>query len=89
MRRCCLRAFRRGAALPVLGIPIVNQHVLHAAVLFGAHTTHTLLDSHEIELLRALATSHSEVRTAMLQRENASLSIENSALALEKRRSRK
>ena len=62
-----------GAALPVLAIPIVNQHVLAAVVLYGAHTNYTLLDPDEIELLhhlaKAAATSHSQVRIEMLQRE--------------------
>jgi hypothetical protein len=69
-----------GAALPVLAIPIVNQHVLAAVVLYGAHTNHTLLDPDEIDLLHALAqaaaTSHQQVRIAMLQRENATLTSE-------------
>jgi len=72
-----------GAALPVLAIPIVNQHALAAVVLYGSHANHTLLDPDEIELLHALAkaaaTSHSQVRIAMLQRENAALSSENQA----------
>jgi len=69
-----------GAALPVLAIPIVNQHVLAAVVLYGAHVNHTLLDPDEIDLLHALAkaaaTSHSQVRIAMLQREVATLTSE-------------
>jgi hypothetical protein len=72
-----------GAALPVLAIPLVTQHVLAAVVLYGAHTNHTLLDPDEIELLHALAkaaaTSHSQVRMAMLQRENAALCSETVA----------
>jgi hypothetical protein len=72
-----------GAALPVLAIPIVNQHVLAAVVLYGAHTNHTLLDPDEVELLAALskaaATSHQQVRIAMLQREVATLTSENTA----------
>ena len=72
-----------GAALPVLAIPIVNQHVLAAVVLYGAHVNHTLLDPDEIELLHALAkaaaTSHQQVRIATLQREVAVLSSENVA----------
>lgn len=76
-----------GAALPVLAIPIVNQHVLAAVVLYGAHLNHTLLDPDEVELLHALAkaaaTSHQQVRIAILARENASLAVEKSALALE------
>lgn len=59
-----------GAALPVLAIPIVNQHVLVAAVLYGAHINHTLLDPDQIELLHALAKA--TVWIALLQRENAS-----------------
>ena len=77
-----------GAALPVLAIPIVNQHVLAAVVLYGAHVNHTLLDPDEIELLHALAkaaaTSHSQVRIAMLQRENAALSRKTEGLEREK-----
>jgi hypothetical protein len=72
-----------GAALPVLAIPIVNQHVLAAVVLYGSHANHTLLDPDEIDLLHALAkaaaTSHSQVRIAMLQREVAGLSRETEA----------
>jgi hypothetical protein len=66
--------FPEGAALPLLAIPIVNQHVLAAVVLYGAHVNHTLLDPDEIELLHALAkaaaTSHSQVRIATLKHEN-------------------
>jgi len=66
-----------GAALPVLAIPIVNQHVLAAVVLYGAHVNHTLLDPDEIELLHALAkaaaTSHSQVRIGALSRRNEQL----------------
>ena len=40
-----------GAALPVLAMPIVNQHALTALVLYGAHTNSTLLDPDEVELL--------------------------------------
>jgi GAF domain-containing protein len=72
-----------GAALPVLAIPIVNQHVLTAVVLYGAHVNHTLLDPDEIELLHALAkaaaTSHQQVRIAMLQREKAAAEREAEA----------
>ena len=49
-------------------------------MLYGAHVIHTLLDPDEIELLHALAkaaaTSHSQVRIAMLQREVATLTSE-------------
>ena len=73
----------QGAALPVLAIPIVNQHVLSAVVLYGAHTNHTLLDPDEVELLhqlaKAAATSHSQVRIATLARENSALTRENEA----------
>jgi len=69
-----------GAALPVLAIPIVNQHVLSAVVLYGAHTNCTLLDPDEVELLhqlaKAAATSHGQVRIATLARENLALSRE-------------
>ena len=76
-----------GAALPVLAVPLVNQHVLAAVVLYGAHANHTLLDPDEIELLhqlaKAAATSRSQVRIAMLTREVAALSNENTALTRE------
>jgi hypothetical protein len=76
-----------GAALPVLAIPIVNQHVLSAVVLYGAHANHTLLDPDEVELLhqlaKAAATSHQQVRIATLTREIAALTTENSALTRE------
>ena len=62
------------AALPVLAMPIVNQHALIAMVLYGAHTNSTLLDPDEIDLLhrlaKAAATSHSQVRMATLARQN-------------------
>jgi hypothetical protein len=65
------------AALPVLAMPIVNQHALIAVVLYGSHTNSTLLDPDEIELLhrlaKAAATSHQQVRIATLQRDNAAL----------------
>jgi GAF domain-containing protein len=77
-----------GAAQPVLAIPIVNQHVLAAVALYGAHTNHTLLDPDEIELLHALAkaaaTSHQQVRIAMLQRQVAALSRKTEGLEREK-----
>ena len=77
-----------GAALPVLAMPIVNQHALIAMVLYGGHANSTLLDPDEIELLhrlaKAAATSHSQVRIATLARENAALTAENSALARDK-----
>jgi hypothetical protein len=72
-----------GAALPVLAMPIVNQHALTALVLYGGHTNSTLLDPDEIELLhrlaKAAATSHSQVRIATLAREVAELARENAA----------
>jgi predicted RNase H-like nuclease (RuvC/YqgF family) len=47
--------------------------VLAAVVLYGAHVNHTLLDPDEVALLEALAkaaaTSHQQVRIAMLTRE--------------------
>ena len=62
-----------GAALPVLAIPIVNQHELTAVVLYGAHTNATLPDPDEVVLLQALAkaaaTSHQRVRIATQTRE--------------------
>jgi hypothetical protein len=76
-----------GAAHPVLAIPIVNQHVLAAVVLYGAHVNHTLLDPDEIELLHALAkaaaTSHQQVRIAMLTREKEAAEREAELLARE------
>ena len=70
-----------GAALPVLAMPIVNQHALTAVVLYGGHANSTLLDPDEIGLLhllaKAAATSHSQVRIATLARENAALRQEN------------
>jgi hypothetical protein len=63
-----------GAALPVLAVPIVNQHALAALMLYGGHTNSTLLDPDEVKLLEALAkaaaTAHQQVRIAMLTREN-------------------
>ncbi len=68
------RGVPEGAAVPVLAIPIVNQHVLTAVVLYGAHTNSTLPDPDEVELLRALAkaaaTAHQQVRIATLARQN-------------------
>ncbi len=62
-----------GAALPVLAIPVVNQHVLTAVMMFGSHTNSTLPDPDEVELLHALAkaaaASHQHVRVATLTRE--------------------
>jgi hypothetical protein len=72
-----------GSAHPVLAIPIVTQHVLTAVVLYGAHVNATLPDPDEVTLLEALAkaaaTSHQQVRIAMLQREVAALSRETQA----------
>ena len=69
------------AALPVLAMPIVNQHALTAVVLYGAHVNSTLLDPDEVQLLvqlaKAAATSHQQVRIATLQREVAVLTSEN------------
>ena len=68
------RGVPEGAATPVLAIPIVNQHVLTAVVLYGAHTNSTLPDPDEVELLLALAkaaaTAHQQVRIATLARQN-------------------
>jgi GAF domain-containing protein len=62
-----------GAALPVLAIPIVNQHALSAVVLYGSHANHTLVDPDEVELLQALtkaaAAAHQQVRITTLTRE--------------------
>ena len=64
-----------GSAHPVLAIPIVTQHTLNAVVLYGSHVNGTLPDPDEVELLAALAkaaaTSHQQVRIAMLMRESA------------------
>jgi len=64
-----------GSAHPVLAIPIVTQHTLNAVVLYGSHVNGTLPDPDEVELLAALAkaaaTSHQQVRIAMLMRERA------------------
>jgi hypothetical protein len=69
-----------GVAHPVLAIPIVNQHALTAVVLYGGHVNGTLLDPDEIELLSALgkaaATSHQQVRIAILAREKAAVERE-------------
>jgi hypothetical protein len=76
-----------GSAHPVLAIPIVTQHVLTAVVLYGAHVNATLPDPDEVTLLEALAkaaaTSHQQVRIAMLVKENYALQQEN---ALERAR---
>jgi Tfp pilus assembly protein PilN len=57
--------------------------VLTAVVLYGAHVNATLPDPDEVTLLEALAkaaaTSHQQVRIAMLQREVAALSRETQA----------
>jgi hypothetical protein len=70
-------------AMPVLAMPVVNLHALVAVVVYGSYTNSTLLDPDEIELLhrlaKAAATSHQQVRIAMLQREDASLTSENTA----------
>jgi hypothetical protein len=77
-----------GVAHPVLAIPIVAQHSLNAVVLYGSHVNGTLPDPDEVVLLEALAkaaaTSYQQVRIATLMRENTALTIEKSALALEK-----
>lgn len=77
-----------GAGLPVLAIPIVNQHVLAAVILYGAHTNHTLLDPDEIELLHALAkaaaASHQQVRIAMLMRDVTALGRKTDGLERDK-----
>ena len=63
-----------GTALPVLAIPVVNQHQLIAVVLYGAHINSTLPDPDEMKLLDALvkaaATAHQQLRMAALTREN-------------------
>ena len=65
-----------GAAMPVLAIPVVNQHLLTAVVLYGAHTNSTLPDPDEVEILHALAkaaaTAHQQVRIATLAQQNES-----------------
>jgi GAF domain-containing protein len=72
-----------GSAHPVLAIPIVTQHVLTAVVLYGAHVNSTLPDPDEVALLEALAkaaaTSHQQVRIAMLQQEKAAAEREAEA----------
>jgi hypothetical protein len=77
----------QGAALPVLAIPIVNQHVLTAVALYGAHVNHTLPDPDEVELLHALAkasaASYQQAKVATLTREVAALAREISALRTE------
>ena len=60
-----------GAGLPVLAIPIMNQHELAAVVLYGAHTNHTLLDPDEIELLHTLAKASGAELRAMLAKQLA------------------
>jgi hypothetical protein len=61
--------------------------VLTAVVLYGAHVNHTLLDPDEVALLEALAkaaaTSHQQVRIAMLQREVAAAERERAAVERE------
>jgi hypothetical protein len=73
-----------GAALPVLAIPIVNQHALSAVVLYGSHANHTLVDPDEVELLQALtkaaAAAHQQVRITMLTREAETQRIRNEQL---------
>jgi hypothetical protein len=64
----------------VLAIPIATQHVLTAVVLYGARVNATLPDPDEVTSLEALAkaaaTSHQQVRIAVLQREVAALTSE-------------
>lgn len=59
---------------PVLAVPVVNQHVLIAVVLYGAHVDSTLPDPDEVSLLQMLANaaavSHQQVRIANLKRDN-------------------
>lgn len=77
-------AVPEGAALPVLAIPIVNQHVLSAVVLYGSHRNSTLPDPDEVELLhglaKAAATSHQQIRIATLTREVAAQKARNEQL---------
>jgi hypothetical protein len=72
-----------GSEHPVLAIPIVTQHVLTAVVLYGAHVNATLPDPDEVALLEALAkaaaTSHQQVRIAMLQQEKIAVEREAEA----------
>ena len=67
-------AVPQGAAHPALAIPVVNQQVLTAVTLYGAHANSTLPDPDEVALLQALAkaaaVSHRHVRLAKLTREN-------------------
>ena len=74
----------KGAALPVLAIPVVNQHALSAVVLYGSHANHTLVDPDEVELLQALtkaaAAAHQQVRLTTLTREAETQRIRNDQL---------
>ena len=77
----------QGAGLPVLAIPIVNQHALTAVALYGAHVNHTLPDPDEVQLLHELAkastASYQQVKLATLTREIADLTREVAALRTE------
>lgn len=69
---------------PVLAVPVVNQHVLIAVVLYGAHADSTLPDPDEVSLLRSLANaaavSHQQVRIANLKQENRAQKERNDRL---------
>jgi len=73
-----------GAAMPVLAIPVVNQHVLNAIAIYGSHESHTLIDPDEVELLsvlaKAAATAHQQVRIAALTRRNHELEASTAEL---------
>ena len=73
-----------GAALPMLAIPIVNQHALSAVVLYGSHANHTLVDPDEVELLQALtkaaAAAHQQVRITTLTRKAETQRVRNERL---------
>jgi hypothetical protein len=74
----------QGAALPVLAIPLMNQHALTAVVLYGAHLNHTLLDPDEVDLLhqltKAAAAAYQQVELAALMRVIADLERDVAAL---------
>ena len=73
-----------GAAMPVLAIPVVNQHVLNAIAIYGSHENHTLIDPDEVDLLsmlaKAAATAHQQVRIAALTRRNHELEASTAEL---------
>ena len=74
--------------MPVLAIPVVNQHVLNAIAIYGSHENHTLIDPDEVELLsmlaKAAATAHQQVRIATLTRQLEAATAELRALVRER-----